>query len=149
MKPELEDQHPIVAEHAFKPLRPSSCQLELSALDPLMHTVLEHLAVPVAEENTGMPFRRQATPESPTRGMRKLFVTGHIEAVDTYQPRVHPFIQQLDGLAFTCAFDAVDQNQQRKSRQCLESVLGLEQRLSQFRHGSIVGRFVNGVANFG
>jgi len=89
-------------------LRPRGGEFQLVTIDAPVHTVLEHLAVPVAEENPGVALRRQASPETPCRWMRELFVAGHIEAVDTYQPRIHPLVEQLDGFPFAGALDTVD-----------------------------------------
>ncbi len=149
MEPELEDQHAFVAEHALQTLRAGRGQLQLGTLDAAMHAILEHLAVPVAEEDAGMPLRRQPPPEAPGRGVRQLFVAGHIEAVDPNQPGVHPLVEQLDGLALARPFDTVDQDQNRELRLGLEPVLRLQERLAQVRHCGIVGGLVDGVTNFG
>jgi len=149
MEPELEDQCALVAEHPLQTLSSGGGQLQLGAVDATMHAIFEHLAVPVTEEDAGMPLRRQSSPEAPGRWMRELFITGHVEAVDANQPRVHPFIEQLDGFPFAGTLDPIDQYQDREPRLCLEPVLRLQQRFTQLGYGRIVGCLVDGVTNFG
>jgi len=149
VQPELEDQRAFVAQHPLQTLRPCDGEFELGAVDTAMHPVLEHLAVPVAEEDPGMPLRRQPPPETPGQRTGQFFVARHIEAVDPNQPRVHPFVQQLDGLALARPLDAVDQDEHRKTRLRLEPILRLQQRLSQLWHRGVIGFLVDGVTDFG
>ncbi len=149
MEPELEDQRALITEHPLQALRPRGGEFQLGTIDAPVHTILEHLAVPVAEENSGVALRRQASPETPCRWMRELFVAGHIEAVDTYQPRIHPLVEQLDGFPFAGTLDAIDQYEDREVRLGLEPVLRLQQRFTQLGHRRIVGLLVDGVTNFG
>ena len=148
VEPELEDQHAFIAEHALQTLRTADGQLQIDLADAAVNTVFQHLAVPVAEEDAGLPLGRHPSPVTPCRRMRKLLVAGYIEAVDANQARIHPFVEQLDRLALARPFDPVDQDQHRKTRLLTEPVLRVQQGLAQERHFGVVGGLVDAVADF-
>ncbi|MNN31684.1 hypothetical protein D3C81_1453810 [compost metagenome] len=110
---------------------------------------MQHLAVPVAEEDADPSLGRQLAPEAPLGRTGKLLVAGLEEALHVDQPRVHPLVEQLDRLALAGALDAVEQHDQRKARLLAQLELRLEQRLAQFGHRGVVGFLVDLVADFG
>ena len=148
MEPELEDQRAFVAQHLFQALGGVDALIEPRILEHAMDPVLQHLAVPVAEENPHAALGREHPPITPGRWPRQLFVGLLIEGADLDQARVHPFVEQLDRLALARAFDAVDQDDHREALLLLQFELRLEQRLTQGWHFSVVGFFVDDVTDF-
>ncbi len=148
MEPELEEQRAFVAEHALEAFGGIDGLVQLGLLDMPLDPRVEHLAVPVAEEDTGPPLGRQAPPEAPLRRPLQFLVGGTEEALHLDQARVHPLVEELDRLALAGALDAVDQDDHREARLLLELELRLEQRFAQLDDGLLVGVLVDAVANF-
>lgn len=148
MEPELENQRAFHAEHPFQTLRAIDGHFQIGLFGTAVDAIFEHLAIPIAEEDAGLALRWQTSPIAPGRRMREFFIGGHVEAVDANQPRVHPFTEQFDRLALAGALDAVDQDQQRKTRLLAQPVLRVQQGLAQGRHLDVIGCLVDGVADF-
>ncbi|MNE54421.1 hypothetical protein D3C80_1491970 [compost metagenome] len=149
MKPELEDQRTFIAEHLFQALGAIDRLVQPRILELAMDPPLQHLAVPVAEENPHAPLGREHPPVPPGRWPRQLFIGLLIERADLDQARVHPLVEHLDRLTLAGTFDAIDQNDHRKAALLLQFELRFEQRFAQGRDFGVVGFFVDGVIDFG
>ncbi|MCY1291141.1 hypothetical protein D9M70_403180 [compost metagenome] len=148
VEPELEDQRALVGEHPLGAHGLLDGLLHLAALQPPLDPADQHLAVPVAEEDADLPFRRQPAPEAPLRRPRQLLVGGQQKARHLDVARIEPLVEQLDRLALARALDAVDQQDHRKARLLLQLQLRLEQRGTQLDDRRLVGFLVDGVADF-
>ncbi|MNS58791.1 hypothetical protein D3C72_917240 [compost metagenome] len=67
VKPELEDQRTFIAEHLFQALGGIDRLIQARILELAMDPPLQHLAVPVAEENPHAPLGREHSPVAPRR----------------------------------------------------------------------------------
>ncbi|MNF60524.1 hypothetical protein D3C84_421450 [compost metagenome] len=143
MEPELQDQRALIAEHALEIFRIVDGLVQAGVLDIALDPGVEHLAVPVAEEDADLSLRRQPAPETPLRRPRQLLVRGPQEALHIDQPRVHPLVEQLDRLALAGALDAIDQDEHRETRLLLQLELRLQQGFAQFQHGLFIGFLVD------
>ncbi|MDT4827471.1 hypothetical protein FQZ97_608190 [compost metagenome] len=143
VEPEFEEQGALLAKHPLEALHRGYRLLQLGVLDITLDPGVEHLAVPVAEEDADLSLRRQPAPETPLRRPRQLLVRGAQEAFDIDQPRVHPLVEQLDRLALAGTLDAVDQDEHREARLLLQFELRLQQVLAQFQHGLFIGFLVD------
>ncbi|RMN28854.1 hypothetical protein ALQ62_05520 [Pseudomonas coronafaciens pv. zizaniae] len=148
VKPELEDQRAFVTEHLFKAFGTADGLIEYRILVAAMHTILKHLAVPVAKENAHAPLGRQLSPVPPGRRVRQFFVGLLVEGAHLYQARVHPFVEQFDGLALASAFYAIDQHNDLPPGLLVKVYLRFQQRLAQLGQGRLVGFIVNGMTDF-
>ncbi len=148
MKPELEDQRAFIAEHFFQTLSAGDGLVQTRILEQPMHPALEHLAVPVAEENPHSPFGRQHAPVAPRRWPGEFFIGLLVEGAHFDQARVHPFVEQLDRLALARPFDAVDQDDHRKALLLLQLELRFQQGFTQRRDRRLISVFVDGVTDF-
>ncbi|MNX95577.1 hypothetical protein D3C86_1278560 [compost metagenome] len=149
VKPELEDQRTFIAEHLFQALGGIDRLVQSRILELAMDPPLQHLAVPVAEENPHAPLGREHPPVPPGRWPRQFFVGLLIERADLDQARVHPLVEHLDRLTLAGTFDAIDQNDHREAALLLQFELRFEQRFAQGRDFGVVGFFVDGVIDFG
>ncbi|MDT4867808.1 hypothetical protein FQZ97_1027380 [compost metagenome] len=143
MEPELEDQRAFIAEHPLEAFRIVDRLVQPGVLDIALDPRMQHLAVPVAEEDADPSLGRQLAPEAPLGRTGKLLVAGLEEALHVDQPRVHPLVEQLDRLALAGTLDAVDQDEHREARLLLQFELRLQQVLAQFQHGLFIGFLVD------
>ncbi len=148
VKPELEDQRAFIAEHLFQSLGAADGLIEYGVLEAPVNPVLEHLAVPVAEENTHAALGRQLPPVAPGRRVSEFLVSLLIEGAHLDQARVHPLAEQLDGLALACAFYAVDQHDDLATGLLVQVYLRFQQGFAQLRQRSLVSLIVNGMTDF-
>jgi len=148
VKPEFEDQRTFITEHFFQALGTGDGLIETRVLYLPMYAALQHLAVPVAEKDTHAALGGQLPPVPPGRRAGQFLIGLLIEGTDFDQARVHPLIEQLDGLAFASTFDAINQDDHREALLLLQLVLHFQQRFTQGRHFGVVGVFVDGVTNF-
>ena len=149
VEPELEDQRALVAQHALQALRALDRLIELGVVDLVLDPRLQHLAVPVAEEDAGAPLGRQLPPVAPGRRPGQLLVALHIEGGHLDEARIHPFGEPLDRIPLAGALDAIDQDDHREIRLLAQLVLDFQQGLAQRGQFGFVGFLVDGVADFG
>ena len=126
MEPELEDQCALVTEHALETLSIVDRLIQTCIADASINTCLEHLAIPVAEEDADAPLGRQLAPEAPLCRPLQLLIGGRHETLYLDATRVHPFVEQLDGFALASPLNAIDQNQHGKTLVLLQLELRFE-----------------------
>ncbi|MNY26449.1 hypothetical protein D3C86_1602990 [compost metagenome] len=114
-----------------------------------MHPPLQHLAVPVAEENPHAPLGWQLPPIAPGRRAGQLLVGLLIEGADLDQTRIHPLVEQLDRLTLAGPLDPAEQDDHRKTRLLAQLVLRLQQCFAQRRYGGVERGLVDGMTNLG
>ncbi len=148
VKPEFEDQRAFIAKHLFQTFGAADGLIKHGVLEAPVNPVLEHLAVPVAEENTHAALGRQLPPVTPYGRVSEFFVGLLIEGTHLDQARVHPLAEQLDGLALACAFYAVDQHDDLATGLLMKVYLRFQQRFAQLRQRSLVSLIVNGMTDF-
>lgn len=149
VKPELHQQHAFVTEHLLEAVHLGDALVELGLADGAERAVENGLAVPRAEEDADAPLRRQPLPETPHGRPRALLVAGLVERVRDDVARVHPLVEQVDGLALACAFDATDEYQHGELLLLEHPVLRGEQGLAQLRLLLLPGGFVDFVGDGG
>ena len=148
VEPELEDQRAFVAQHFFKTLGLVDRLIHHGVFEQAMNPALQHLAVPVTEENPHATRGRQHPPITPGRWSCQFLIRLLVEGTDLDQTRVHPFVEQLDRLALAGAFDAIDQDDHRETFLLLKFELRFKQGFAQRRHLGVIGFFVDGVTDF-
>ena len=126
VKPKFENHCAFVAQHLFQSLCAIYCLIQNRILENTVDTPLQHLAVPVAKKCPHTPFGRQLSPITPGRRVRQFLVSLRIKRAHFDQARVHPLTQQLYSFAFTRAFNAVNQHNDRRTLLLMKLILSLK-----------------------
>src|SRR5262249_40540289 len=92
-----------------------------------------------------LAFGRKRAPKAPHRGPLDLLFGRRAHRVRLDVTRIHPFVEEIDGLPLARAIDAPNEDDDRKSARVFESVLRVEQRRAERRHLLIVDLFVDAV----
>src|SRR5208282_1902447 len=102
-------------------------ELKLRIADLAHDTIDNRIRVPRAEQNANVAFGRQRAPVAPHAWPLALLV-GHLtEGMSKDVPRIHPFVEDIDGFTFACAIDAADDDNDRKALVLEQVVLRLKQ----------------------
>src|SRR5207237_392897 len=84
-------------------------------------------------------------PEAPHRWMRGFLVGRMTECMRVNVTRVHPFVEQIDGLAFAGSVSSAHDDNNRRARRPEKLVLSFEQRLAKLGLFALVATLVERV----
>ena len=149
MEPELHQQHAFAREHGLEAADLVQALVELGLLAVLAHPLADRLGVPVVEHHADPAARRQRPPEAPHEGALGLLGGGRVEGPGLDVARIHPFVEQVDGLALAGLVHTVDQDHDGKLLELEQIELGIEQLGAQTRHRGAKAFVVGAVAEFG
>ena len=131
MEPELEHQRALVGEHLLEAHVLFHRLVERGVAGLAVGARENRERIPRAEEDAGLSLGRQVAPEMPHRRMLALFLGRLAQRVGGDVARIHPLLQQVDGLALAGAVHAVDEDEQGEFGAVQQLVLRLKQRLAQ------------------
>ena len=149
VEPELEDERALVGEHLLEAHVLFHRLVERGVAGLAVGARQNRLRVPRAEEDANAALGRQLAPEVRHRRVPALVLGRLGQGVGGDVARVHPFLEQVDGLALAGAVHAVDEDEHGKARRVEQLVLRPEQRLAQLRQLALVGALVDRVAKLG
>jgi hypothetical protein len=131
MEPELQQQRAFGDEHPLEVADALEAPREFRALFASQGALQDRVRVPGTEEDADSALGRKRLPETPHLGPRALDVGELAEGARGDVARIHPFVQQVDGLALAGAVDAVHQDHHGKLPPFEQLVLEREQALAQ------------------
>ena len=111
---ELQDQRAVVGEQLLEARDSLQLAPELRGRGHAMSTPVDRRGVPRVHEDANLALRRQVAPEAPVFRTLALLVGGLPIGVRVQPARVHPLVQQVDGLALAGAVDAGKQHDDGK-----------------------------------
>ena len=112
--PELHDQRAIVGERLLELGDPPQLEVELDPRHAAVGAVDDRARIPRVQEKAEAAPGRQLPPESPLLGPLALLVRGIAERPRRNPARIHPGVEQVDGLAFASAVDAGEDHEHGK-----------------------------------
>ena len=131
MEPQLEHDRALGHEHRLQAVDAFEFAFELGARRAVHHAVEDRLGVPGPEQDPDPALRRKRAPETPHRWMRGFFVGRMTERMGMNVTWVHPFAEQIDGLAFAGSVSSAHDDNHRRARRPEKLVLSFEQRLAK------------------
>ena len=149
VEPELDQQHALAHQHGFETIDLVEALIEFGFLGLLEDTVSQRLGIPVSKQYADLPLGRQGAPEAPHEWPLTLFFGRSIESVRNDMPRIHPFVEQVHGLALARAVDAVHQHHRGERLELLHIELRIQQLHPQPGHQLFVSLLAGNVAKFG
>jgi hypothetical protein len=149
VEPVLDQQHALLRQHALEADDLLHARREVARGKPAQDAFEDRHGVPGAEEDADPPFRRQRAPEAPHRRMRRLLLGRDGKARDLDEARIHPFVEEVDGLALARPLHPRDQDQDREAPLRPEIALRLQQGAAQFGLLPLEVRLADLVLEFG
>ena len=148
VEPELDDQRPFVRQHLLETIDLLDALGEGGVTGAAHHALDDGGGVPGTEEDADGTLGRQGTPETP-HGRARSFFVGHLaHRMHPDMTRVHPLVQQVDGLALAGAVHPSNQDDDRKFAFLCQIELRVEQFLAQFGDFDVVFSLVDLVSQF-
>src|SRR6185312_10413199 len=123
----LGDQHPLEVPDALEAPR------ELAAFLVAHHALQDRIGVPGAEKDADVSLRRKLPPEAPHFGPLALELGRRPERARADMARVHPFVEEVHGLALAGAIHPVYEDHDGEVALVEEPVLEPEEALAQLR----------------
>ena len=127
MKPELEDQGPLIDQHRLEAIDLIHALIKIPLGKRTEDAIADRVGIPRSGKHAGPPLGRQGAPVTPHVGAFTLFVTGRRERERRQIARIHPFVQHVDRFPLAGAIDATDQNDHRKFAVLAQVELRIEQ----------------------
>ena len=134
MEPELEYQRAFVDQHRLETVDIVETLVEFVAAHVAGNAISNRLRVPGTGEDTDLALGRQGTPVTPHDRAGGLLVARRRKGQRRDVSRIHPRIQEIDGLSLAAAIDPGNQDDDRKLLFLQDIVLNIEQGGAQFRH---------------
>ncbi len=131
--PELEDQRAVGGERLLELDDAVQALVEFGLRQPAVDAVEHGPRVPAAQKQADAPARRERPPEAPVLGPLELLVGRLAERLRDDPPRVHPRVQQVDGLALAGAVHAREHDDDGERRRRAQLALHLEQLAEEHR----------------
>ena len=149
MEPELEEHRAFGDQHALEAADAAQALLEARALVAAHDAAQDRIGVPRAEDDADLSLRRHRLPETPHLGAVALDVAQRAEGVGVDVARVHPFVEEVHGLALAGAVDAVHEHDDGERLVRKELVLRLEQLRAELLRLLVVRGVVDLVTELG
>ena len=145
VKPEFQQQHTFVHEHALKPENIADMLVELPGADASGDPLDDGLGMPAAEKNADLALGRQCAPIAPDARAFILFIGGFGKSAHFNVPGIHPLTEQIDRFTLARALNTRDEDQRGEFAALLQVVLRIEQRFAQLRLFTLVSRLLDAV----
>ena len=131
VQPEFQDQGSFVAEHLFKADNPLQLLIKFGILDLPIHVIDQRAGIPCTDEDADCALGRQNPPVSVHTWAFKLLIGQIPQGVGLYVARIHPLVEDVDGLTFAGTVHPGHQNNYRELL-CLQQIeLSIQQRFTK------------------
>ena len=127
--PELEDQRPVIGKGILEGHDAVQVIVESGLVILVIHAPQYRLRIPGTQEQADVTFWRQITPESPVFRPVALFIRRIVVGPGDQPARIHPLIEDINGVALAGSINTGKQDDDRKTAVYPEICLRLEQGL--------------------
>ena len=130
--PELEDERTVVGHRPLERGDALELSVEVGGSRTSVHAIEDGTGIPRAQKQADAASGRQIAPVPPIFRALTLFVRRLAVGAGHDPPRIHPFVQQVDGFSLARTVDAGEDDNHRKAR-TRQLTLRLEQLGAQRR----------------
>ncbi len=148
VEPELEQQRAFIRQHALETHDAVQGLAQFRVPGRVEHALEQGVRIPGAEKDADPPLGGEHAPEPPHRRTFAFLVGGLAHAVGADVAGIHPFVQQVGGLAAARAIHAAHEDDDREARLLEEVHLCFQQGFPQDGHFLGVGFLIDFVAEF-
>ena len=149
VEPQLQQQHAFCHQHPLEVADPLQVLGKCAFLAAPLGAIDDRTRVPRTEEHADVALSRQRSPEGPHERTPAVGAITRFEGLGADMARVHPFVEEVDGLALAGAIDTAHEDEHGKIGFLQQPELRVQQRLAEFRFFALVAGLGDAVADFG